>query len=56
MSDLKNTLIAVTLTIAIIFGWQFFYDRPRLKAKEKQAQAIKTQTILKQKELKKKKY
>jgi YidC/Oxa1 family membrane protein insertase len=47
MSDLKNILLAVSLTIAIIFGWQFFYDRP--KSQERAARNKVTQTILKQK-------
>ncbi|NRA73171.1 MAG: membrane protein insertase YidC [Rickettsiales bacterium] len=46
MSDLKNTLTAIILTVAIIFGWQFFYDKPRSKSKQKQV--TNTQTISKQ--------
>ena len=52
MSDFKNILIAIMLTFSIIFGWQFFYDGPRQKLKEKQRQIIQTQKRLEQKRIK----
>ena len=53
MSDLKNVLLAVALTIAIIFGWQFFYDGPRQKIRSKQKQTSQVQKVLKQESIKK---
>jgi len=52
MSDLKNIIIAVSLTIAIILGWQFFYETPRMKLREqaRQSQAVKKESAAKQKE------
>ncbi len=43
MSESKNLLLAAILSFAILFGWQYFYERPRLE----QAQRI---AALKQKE------
>ena len=41
MSDFKNLIIAVVATMAILFGWQYFYELPRMKEYEKQAQIRK---------------
>jgi YidC/Oxa1 family membrane protein insertase len=38
MSDFKNLIIAVVATMAILFGWQYFYELPRIKEHEKQSQ------------------
>lgn len=43
MSDLKNTIAAVALTIAIIVGWQFFYEKPKLQAKQAQMAVVAKQ-------------
>jgi YidC/Oxa1 family membrane protein insertase len=38
MSDQKNLILAITLSLAILFGFQFFYEAPRQKAlQEEQA-------------------
>jgi YidC/Oxa1 family membrane protein insertase len=34
MSDLKNILIALALAFAVMMGWQFFYEAPRLKVRQ----------------------
>ena len=39
MSDQKNMLIAIAISLAILLGFQFFYEFPKLeKEKERQAQ------------------
>jgi YidC/Oxa1 family membrane protein insertase len=53
MSDLKNIIIAISLTIAIIVGWQFLYEWPKSKEMAKRAEEVKVQTALKKGEEKK---
>ena len=39
MSDQKNMLIAIAISLAILLGFQFFYEFPKLeKERERQAQ------------------
>lgn len=47
MSDLKNMLFAMIAAIAILGVWQFFYETPRLKEYEKQAQLRKKSDVIK---------
>jgi len=37
MGDNKNFIIAIALSVAIIFGWQYFYAQPMLKKHRQQA-------------------
>lgn len=46
MSDLKNILIAIVLAVGVMFGWQFFYELPRLKAKEEMLSKQKKQEVI----------
>ncbi|MES2984560.1 MAG: membrane protein insertase YidC [Pseudomonadota bacterium] len=34
--DIKNLMLALLFATAIMFGWQYFYERPRLAAKQAQ--------------------
>ncbi len=43
MTDNRNLILAIALSIAIVFGWQFFVAAPRME-KAKQEQAVATQT------------
>ena len=46
MSDQRNLLIAIGLSVAIMLGFQFFYDMPRQKAvQEQQAKAPQAESI-----------
>ena len=38
MSDFKNLIIAMIAAVAILAGWQYFYESPKLKEYEKQAE------------------
>jgi YidC/Oxa1 family membrane protein insertase len=38
MSDLKNLTISIVAAIIILVGWQYFYEKPKLKEYEKRAQ------------------
>ncbi|WP_374656406.1 membrane protein insertase YidC [Dongia sp.] len=38
-TDKKNMIIAIALSAAIIFGWQFFYEMPRLEKQQAAQQA-----------------
>jgi YidC/Oxa1 family membrane protein insertase len=40
MSDQKNLIIAVVLSIAVIMGFQFFYEAPRMEAEQARMQAL----------------
>ncbi|HIF10951.1 MAG TPA: membrane protein insertase YidC [Sneathiellales bacterium] len=40
MSDQKNLIIAVALSIAVIMGFQFFYEMPRMEAEQVRLQAL----------------
>ena len=46
MSDQRNLVIAIALSVGIIFAFQFFYEMPRRQAQERQAaeQAQQSQT------------
>ncbi len=37
MGDNKNFIIAIALSVAIIFGWQYFYAQPMLQKQRQQA-------------------
>ena len=38
MSDQRNLILAIVLSVAIIFAFQFFYEMPRMReAQERQA-------------------
>lgn len=37
MSDFKNLIIAMIAAVAILAGWQYFYESPRMKEYEKEA-------------------
>lgn len=39
--DTKNLVIALILSTAILFGWQYFYAEPKLKEAQKYQQAMK---------------
>lgn len=39
--DIKNLMAAIILATAIMFGWQYFYERPRLAAVEAQQKVEK---------------
>lgn len=41
--DPKNMIVAVALSMAIVFGWQYFYLTPNAKKAEEQAAAQKAQ-------------
>ncbi len=43
MTDNKNLLIAVLLSMAVIFGWQFFIAGPQLKAEQERQAATAAQ-------------
>lgn len=34
MSDFKNTFIAIVLAVLVMLGWQFFYENPKLEARQ----------------------
>jgi len=40
MSDQKNLIIAVALSIAVIMGFQFFYEMPRMEAEQARQLAL----------------
>ena len=42
--DVKNMIVAVALSMAIVFGWQFFYTVPAAKKAEQQATVQQQQT------------
>ena len=42
--DAKNMILAVALSMAIVFGWQYFYTVPAAKRAEQQATAQQQQT------------
>jgi YidC/Oxa1 family membrane protein insertase len=42
MTEQKNLILAVALTIAILLGFNYFYERPRHEALMKQAEAAKS--------------
>jgi YidC/Oxa1 family membrane protein insertase len=42
MTDQKNMFVAIALSIAILLGWQFFYEKPKL---EKQQALIEEQRL-----------
>src|SRR5437899_2074963 len=35
----KNLLIAIVMTVAILLGWQFFYEMPKMRHQQAQQQA-----------------
>lgn len=39
MSDQKNLIIAIVLSVAILFGFQYFYEAPRIEQARQQQQA-----------------
>ncbi len=43
MSDQKNMLIAVVLSIAVIMGFQFFYEMPRMEAEQARLEALEAE-------------
>lgn len=45
MSELKNILIAIVLSLAVMLGWQFFYELPRLKNREVVLTKKKQETV-----------
>ena len=42
MSDQKNLIIAVILSVAVIMGFQFFYEIPRMEAEQARMEAVAT--------------
>lgn len=53
MSDFKNLIVAMVLALAVLAGWQYFYEAPRMKEYEKQAQIKKKNAVIKAKAKKK---
>jgi len=43
--DSKNFILAIVLSMAIIFGWQYFYAGPLAEKQAKQQQAAQQQTV-----------
>ncbi len=39
--DTKNMMLAVALAMAVLFGWQFFYAGPQMRAQQEKAQLDK---------------
>lgn len=42
--DPKNMIMAVVLSMLIVFGWQYYYVAPQTKKAQEQAEIVKTQT------------
>ena len=40
----KNMILAVVLSMLIVFGWQYYYVAPQAKKAQEQAEVVKTQT------------
>jgi YidC/Oxa1 family membrane protein insertase len=53
MSDFKNLIIAMVLAVAVLAGWQYFYEMPRMKEYEKQANIKKKRAVIRSKAKKK---
>jgi YidC/Oxa1 family membrane protein insertase len=46
MSDQKNMLIAIGLSLAILLGFQFFYEFPKMeKERERQAEIAAQEAV-----------
>ena len=41
--SIVNLVAAIVLSLGIIFGWQYFYDKPRLKKLEQQQKIYSSQ-------------
>ena len=39
----KNMIMAVVLSMLIVFGWQYYYVAPQAKKQQEQAEVAKTQ-------------
>jgi YidC/Oxa1 family membrane protein insertase len=39
MSDQRNLVLAIVLSVAIIMGFQFFYEMPRMREAQQRAEA-----------------
>ena len=43
MSDQRNLIIAIALSVAVIFGFQFFYEAPRQREAQQRQAAQQTE-------------
>jgi len=48
--NLVNLAAAIILSLSVIFGWQYFYDRPRLKKIEQQQKIYSQQIAIEKKQ------
>src|ERR687883_570887 len=44
MSDQRNLILAIVLSVVIILGFQYFYEGPRIRDAQQRAQADRTTT------------
>lgn len=49
-SNILNLIVAIILSVLILFGWQFFYEKPRIKKMAEETKAYNEQ-IKKQREI-----
>ena len=43
MSDQRNLILAIVLSVAVVFGFQFFYEMPRQKEAQQRQAAQQTE-------------
>ena len=43
MNDQRNLIVAIVLSVAIMFGFQFFFEAPRQEAQKRQQQEMAEQ-------------
>ncbi|MFN4284310.1 MAG: membrane protein insertase YidC, partial [Alphaproteobacteria bacterium] len=43
MNDQRNLIIAIVISVAIMFGFQFFFEAPRQEAAQRQQQLLAQQ-------------
>src|SRR3989338_2746745 len=51
MQDNKNILIATVISMVILLGWTWFYEKPRIEKKEAQQKALVVKQKIEQKNI-----